>query len=181
MGLLDKISKKDSSTEDESKDAQQKAQPEKTEKKPAEESGKSQAKKDDTQKEAGAKKSGQKSVKSEKKTQTKKASGKKEEKGSTKKVTDAMFAYEIIREPVLTEKGDRAQMNNQYIFYVSRDANKVEIAQAVKELYGVKPTSVNVINTKGKSVRFGRLQGTRKDRKKAVVTLKQGDTISITE
>ncbi|MBU0625079.1 50S ribosomal protein L23 [Patescibacteria group bacterium] len=111
-----------------------------------------------------------------------KSSAKKDEKKATvKKSTTALFAYDIIREPVLTEKGDRGQMSGKYTFYVATSANKVLVAQAIWELYGVKPVAVRVMNVAGKKVRFGRLQGTRKNRKKAIITLKQGDMISLTE
>jgi len=161
MGLLDKITKK-SSAEDK-KDTKPKASVKKADKKPA-------TKK--TDKPAEAKKTASEGKKDDKKDK---------KKGTPKKAISALFAYDIIREPVLTEKSDRGQMSGKYTFYVSLDANKVEIARAIKELYGVKPVSVRVANLKGKAVRFGRTQGKRKNRKKAVITLKQGDIISVTE
>ncbi|MEA3249188.1 MAG: 50S ribosomal protein L23 [Patescibacteria group bacterium] len=108
----------------------------------------------------------------------------KKPKGSEKKESrvEAAFAYGIISHPVSTEKTDRLQMQyGKYTFMVRRGANKVEIARAVRELYGVTPVSVRVMNLKGKKVRYGRLQGRRKDTRKAVVTLKEGDSISVAE
>ena len=61
------------------------------------------------------------------------------------------------------------------------NANKIEIAKAVNDVYGVKPVSVNIIKTKGKKTRSGRVTGKRKDWKKAVVTLKKGESIKIYE
>ena len=61
------------------------------------------------------------------------------------------------------------------------DSNKIEIAKAVEEIYGIKPTAVNVIKTDGKKVRRGKYTGTRKDWKKAMVTLPKGKTINIYE
>ncbi len=167
MGLLDKISKKKTASDKEVKDSAPKADDKV--KRPA--AKKAEAKKTDKKIEAGSAKADKKD---DKKTDNKKDA-------AAKKVTASLFAYEIIREPVLTEKGDRGQMQSKYTFYVSRGANKVEIARAIQELYGVKPISVRVLNLKGKAVRFGRLRGIRKSRRKAVVTLKQGDTISVTE
>jgi large subunit ribosomal protein L23 len=167
MGILNKITKKEAG-EEKKDEAKKSAKPKAAEKKAA--------------KPAAASK--KPAAKSAAKADDKKAEAKKDDKkakGTAKKAGASLFAYQIILEPVLTEKGDRGQMVGKYTFYVSRDANKVEIARAIKELYGVKPVSVRVLNQKGKAVRFGRLQGTRKNRKKAVVTLKQGDTISVTE
>jgi large subunit ribosomal protein L23 len=110
------------------------------------------------------------------------ATSKKEEKKAVaKKSTTALFAYDVVRAPVSTEKCDRGQMHGKYTFFVAPNANKVLIAQAIKELYGVKPLSVRIMNIRGKKVRLGRLQGIRKNRKKAIVTLKSGDMINITE
>jgi len=162
MGLLDKITKK-STADDKKEEQKQSAKVQKSE------SAKAADKKD--VKKPSAKKT-------DKKVEAKKTDKK---KAAEKKATASLFAYDIIREPVLTEKGDRGQMQGKYTFYVARGANKVEIARAISELYGVKPVSVRVLNVKGKAVRFGRRTGTRKDRRKAVVTLKQGDTISVTE
>lgn len=143
-------------------------------------------------KQLGAEK-GQKSVKkAEKKSdEPSKVSGKAEMKAEAKKEAagaekkgsspEAVFAYKVIGHPVATEKSERLQMLGKYVFRVAKGANKVEIARAIKALYGVDPVSVRVANVKGKKVRFGRLQGRRKDARKAVVTLKEGDSISLAE
>ncbi|MEY4722591.1 MAG: hypothetical protein RLZZ324_104, partial [Candidatus Parcubacteria bacterium] len=68
-----------------------------------------------------------------------------------------------------------------YAFLVAKDATKVSVAQAVRDLYGVKPTSVRMIVQLGKNVRFGRYSGKEKDVKKAIVTLKKGDAIAVME
>jgi large subunit ribosomal protein L23 len=70
---------------------------------------------------------------------------------------------------------------NKYSFVVQKDANKNQIMQAVQELYGVKPVSVNMINVDGRRVRFGRSMGRRSDYKKAIVTLPKGKAITIHE
>lgn len=90
-------------------------------------------------------------------------------------------AYRLLVKPLVTEKAANAGVINKYIFTVSNDANKIEISKAIKEVYGVKPADVNVINVKGKKVRFGRTMGKRKDTRKAIVTLAKGESINIYE
>jgi large subunit ribosomal protein L23 len=89
-------------------------------------------------------------------------------------------AHRILIRPLATEKTTMLQMDNQYTFVVANSATKVDVAHAVRDLYGVKPTKVRIVNLEGKSVRSGRSQGREKNVKKAVVSLKQGDTISAT-
>ncbi len=90
-------------------------------------------------------------------------------------------AYRILVRPVLTEKTSQLQAINQYTFAVAKGATKVDVARAVRDLYGVKPLSVRIVNAKGKKVRSGRSQGQEKDVKKAVVTLKAGETLTVLE
>ncbi|MEY4744966.1 MAG: hypothetical protein RL272_911 [Candidatus Parcubacteria bacterium] len=90
-------------------------------------------------------------------------------------------AYRILMRPVLTEKSSRLQAMNQYTFAVANGATKVDVARAIRDLYGVKPVAVRIVNAKGKKVRSGRSQGTEKDVKKAVVTLKSGETLAVLE
>ncbi|MCX8044383.1 MAG: 50S ribosomal protein L23 [Desulfobacterota bacterium] len=90
--------------------------------------------------------------------------------------------YGCIRRALITEKSNAAkQAANQVVFEVSRDANKIEIKQAVQKLFNVKVLSVNVMNYEGKRKRIGRYRGTRPDWKKAVVTLKKGETLEFFE
>jgi large subunit ribosomal protein L23 len=72
--------------------------------------------------------------------------------------------------------GDAA---NQYVFRVAKDANKLEIKQAVEALFDVKVDSVGVANMKGKAKRFGNQLGKRKDWKKAYVRLQSGQEINL--
>lgn len=88
-------------------------------------------------------------------------------------------AYRVLIAPIYTEKTSAQQAYGQYSFFVAPDATKVDVARAVKDLYGVKPTSVRVINVLGKIVRRGRFTGQQKDVKKAVVSLKKGDSITL--
>lgn len=92
--------------------------------------------------------------------------------------TDRM--YRVIQKPVITEKATNDQIDrNAYHFRVPRDANKVEVRQAVEELFDVKVEAVNTINVNGKSRRRGWRAGRTPDWKKAMVTLKEGYTIEL--
>ena len=84
-----------------------------------------------------------------------------------------MFAEDIIIKPVLTEKGYDGIADKKYTFIVKKDANKIQIKQAVESLFNVKVESVNTVSCKGKLKRMGRHEGYTPDRKKAVVTLKE--------
>lgn len=89
---------------------------------------------------------------------------------------------QIIIKPVLTEKMTTlGEKLNRYAFKVDRRANKLQIRQAVEEMYGVVVTDVNTINYMGKEksryTKAGLLRGRTNHYKKAIVTLKEGDTI----
>lgn len=88
--------------------------------------------------------------------------------------------YSIIREPLLTEKGtdDRAR-RNAYHFRVPADANKVEIRQAVEKLFKVEVLRVNTLRVTQKVRRRGYSAGLTPAWKKAMVVLKEGDTIEV--
>ncbi len=89
---------------------------------------------------------------------------------------------EIIRRPLVTEKSTQAkEQDNKVTFVVRRDANKIEIARAVEEVFGVRVLEVRTIRMHGKMKRVGVRQGRRPDWKKAVVTLQEGDRIDLFE
>jgi len=91
-------------------------------------------------------------------------------------------AREIVLRPLITEKGSRLKtVSNQYLFQVDREANKIQIKKAVEEIWNVRVTDVRTIHMRGKKKRMGRFEGRRPDWKKAVVTLKQGETIELFE
>lgn len=90
-------------------------------------------------------------------------------------------ASDILVRPLISEKASHQQSLNQYFFAVRLDANRVEVAKAVKALYGVTPTKVTIIRQEGKIRRYGRTTGKRKDWKKAMVCLPKGKTISLYE
>ncbi len=104
--------------------------------------------------------------------------------GTTKSKTVASkytASNRFLVRPVITEKATDLSADNKYAFVVEKSANKIEVAKAIKAVYGVEPKAVNMINMQGKKVARGRIRGQRKDWKKAIVTLKKGDTISIYE
>ena len=88
--------------------------------------------------------------------------------------------YDIVRRPIVTEKSAAMQASrNQFTFEVACSANKVEVKKAIETLFSVKVVKVNMVNLPSKQKRtFGR-PGETKPWKKAVVTLKQGDSIDI--
>jgi large subunit ribosomal protein L23 len=88
--------------------------------------------------------------------------------------------YDVLKRPLFTEKNDRLKEKyNKYVFEVNGNANKIEIRQAVEQIFGVSVTKVNTMWMYGKLKRRGRSEGRRPDWKKAIVTLKEGDTIPI--
>ena len=82
-----------------------------------------------------------------------------------------MNARDIILAPVITEKSVSAMADKKYTFRVANGTNKIEIAKAIEEIFGVKVAKVNTISMKGKHRRMGRFEGYTSDWKKAVVTL----------
>lgn len=92
-------------------------------------------------------------------------------------VNSALF--DIIQRPVVTEKSTMASEQNKLVFVVRKDADKPTIKEAVEKIFGVSVVAVNTITTKGKTKRFRGVLGQRSDVKKAVVTLKQGETIDL--
>jgi large subunit ribosomal protein L23 len=98
----------------------------------------------------------------------------------TDKVVKSELANILVK-PLVTEKASRLASENKYAFIVSLGANKISVAKAVKAIYGVNVLKVNIIKMEGKAVLRGRIKGRRSDFKKAIVTLKKGETISIYE
>lgn len=88
----------------------------------------------------------------------------------------------IVLEPVITEKSARdKEQNNTVVFVVARDANKIEIGKAIEELFSVTVLGVRTMSVSGKLKRLGRFEGRRAGWKKAIVTLKEGDSIEFFE
>jgi large subunit ribosomal protein L23 len=87
--------------------------------------------------------------------------------------------YDVIRNPVVTEKSTMASEHGQVVFDVAIDATKADIKAAVEALFSVKVKAVNTLVRKGKVKRFRGKIGTRNDVKKAIVTLVDGQSIDI--
>ena len=93
-----------------------------------------------------------------------------------------MNPYEIIRGPVITEKGTiQKEGNNQLTFEVDRKANRVEIRHAIEKVFNVRVEKVRTMQIKGKVKRLGRTTGKRRGWKKAIVTLAEGQNIEFFE
>ncbi len=104
-------------------------------------------------------------------------------------------AQTIIKRPLLTEKSARLRetggaatapaegeaFRQKFVFEVARDANKIEIRQAIQSLFNVTVTNVHTLITRGKEKRVGRFAGRQPAQKKAVVTLKAGESIEFFE
>ena len=88
--------------------------------------------------------------------------------------------YDIVREPVITEKATMGSEHNQVTFRVPLSASKPEIKVAVESLFSVKVKAVNTLRQKGKTKRFRGIPGRRADTKKAFVTLEEGHSIDVT-
>ena len=87
---------------------------------------------------------------------------------------------DIILSPVVSEKSyDLIEDHNTYTFVVDPRVNKTEVKQAIETIFGVKVVRVNTQNRKGKLKRTGYVIGKRSDRKRALVTLADGDEIDI--
>ena len=82
-----------------------------------------------------------------------------------------MVAQDIIIRPVISEKSMLGTAMKKYTFKVAKNANKIEIAKAVEELFGVKVSKVNTLNVRGRLKRQGKTQGYTPSWKKAIVTL----------
>ena len=84
----------------------------------------------------------------------------------------ATKAYDIIKRPIITERSMAGTEMKRYTFEVAKDANKIEIAKAIEEIFGVKVAKVNTLNMQGKVKRMGRYpEGRRPHWKKAMITL----------
>ncbi len=92
-----------------------------------------------------------------------------------------MELRDIIVRPVISEKAYALMSEGKYTFRVSLTANKVQIRQAIEKIFNVKVEKVATIRVLGKTKRMGRTQGKRPDYKKAIVTLKAGETIEFFE
>lgn len=91
----------------------------------------------------------------------------------------AIKAYEIIKRPIISEQSMEQTELKRYTFEVDKTANKIEIAKAVEEIFGVTVVKVNTLNVKPKPKRVRYQLGQTRTWKKAMVTLAAGDTIEV--
>ncbi|NBE07541.1 50S ribosomal protein L23 [Paragemmobacter ruber] len=87
--------------------------------------------------------------------------------------------YDLIKKPIITEKATMASENGAVVFQVAMDATKPAIKEAVEAVFGVKVKAVNTVVSKGKAKKFRGRPGERSDKKKAYVTLEEGNTIDV--
>lgn len=90
-----------------------------------------------------------------------------------------MNAHDVIIRPIVSEKSYELMEQNRYTFEVHRDAVKEQIAQAIEEIFNVRVEKVNTMNVSGKPRRLRYNKGLSRSWKKAIVTLKAGDTIDL--
>ena len=86
---------------------------------------------------------------------------------------------EVIIRPIISEHSYDMMANNTYTFEVSKAANKVEIAQAIEAIFDVKVVKVNTLNVKAKPKRVRYQRGKTRTWKKAMITIKEGETIEL--
>lgn len=91
-----------------------------------------------------------------------------------------LTSFDIIKEPIITEKSTILAEQNKYVFAVDKKATKTGVAKAIEEIFGVKVVKVNVTNIPGKVKRFKGRIGRRQDLRKAVVTLEKDSIIDFT-
>ncbi len=103
----------------------------------------------------------------------------KKEKKSKGKVAANVLHYNVIKSPVITEKSTMASEHGKYIFKVATCACKTSVKEAVESIFNVEVTKVNVINYDGKVKNFKQRSGRRDAFKKAIVTLKSGQSIDL--
>jgi large subunit ribosomal protein L23 len=92
-----------------------------------------------------------------------------------------MHLYDVLRRPLITEKGSILQKQGKYLFKVAGNATKTQVKQAVEKSFDVTVVKVNVITVPGKMRRLGRGIFKTPPWKKALVTLKAGDKIELFE
>ena len=88
-------------------------------------------------------------------------------------------AYQVILNPIVTEKATQMSEFNKIVFSVPLNANKIEIKSSIEKIFSVEVKSVNTILLKGKVKRFKGILGRRSNTKKAIVTLAPGNTIDL--
>jgi len=123
-----------------------------------------------------------KTVRPEKETKSKetiKETQKTEPIKPVSKKKDLKGIYRVLREPHVSEKSTYLSDQNKYVFKIFKTANKIQVKNAVTNLYGVRVKNVNIINEKSKSRKLKNILGQKPGYKKAIVTLERGYKIEI--
>lgn len=120
--------------------------------------------------------------KNNKEVKPKKAAGKKtSEKKIQAAFPGAKIAYKVLLEPWVTEKTHSVMSLGKYAFKVTQEATKKQVAEAIEGMYGVTVTDVRTITVRAKKRSYGRYEGKKAGFKKAIVSLKDGDSITLFE
>ncbi|MDD3191441.1 MAG: 50S ribosomal protein L23 [Bacilli bacterium] len=90
-------------------------------------------------------------------------------------------AYDVVKRPLITEKSTKLVEERKYTFEVMQGVNKIEVKNAVEELFKVKVTAVNIINVRKKERKVGKYEGLRPAVRKAIVTLAEGQKLDVFE
>ncbi len=101
------------------------------------------------------------------------------EAAMTPEVLKGAYANAILRKPRITEKAYALNALNRYVFEVDGKASKPEVKRAVEASYSVHVVSVNMVRLPGRTRRFGRFVGTKSGVKKAIVQIKEGESITL--
>ena len=86
--------------------------------------------------------------------------------------------YDNIKKVIYTEKANKLLEENKYVFEVLVDCNKNDIKKSIEKVFDIEVVKVNIINSEGKTKKFKGREGKRKSCKKAIVTVKQGQSIN---
>ena len=97
----------------------------------------------------------------------------------SKTKTLSLSNIQIVKYPIITDKATRLLENNQYSFVVDRYSDKIEIKEAIENLFDVKVIKINTCRLPRKKKRVGRYIGWKPQYKKAIVTLSEGDVINL--
>ncbi len=117
--------------------------------------------------------------KRKKDSETKKEEKEKEVEKVKEKKADKKAPLFVIEAPHITEKSTELAKQNQYVFRVTQNANKIQIKKAIENLYNVDVLDVRVLKVPPKKRRLGRVLGEKKGYKKAIIKIKEGQKIDI--
>ncbi len=154
-------------------------QPKIKKEKPAVKKEVKKAKPEVLKKKKAKKKEAKEPVKKEGKEEIKPKETKKVKTFKPRKIVKSNVAWRVLKGPHITEKATELIKENEYIFKVSDDSNKIEIKQAVRDVYGVDVERVNIIKVPREKRRLGKTEGWKKGYKKAIVKIKKGQEIEV--